>query len=189
MVRDTVDTVLEELAEVLGPVEDGAVEALQARILAARRVFVAGAGRSGLMMRAFATRLMHVGLEAHVVGDATTPAISPEDLLVIGSGSGETASVQAVARRARQVGAALACVTVVPQSTIAKLASPVVELRAPYPKAAASPGGRERPRSIQLMGSLFDQALLILLDVVVLRVAQARGAGPEELLSRHTNLE
>ena len=36
-----------------------------------------------------AMRLMHVGFEAHVVGEATTPSIAEGDRLMVFSGSGE----------------------------------------------------------------------------------------------------
>lgn len=186
---ETTRAVLEELAGVLGQVDEAAVAALEQRILAAPRVFVAGAGRSGLVMRAFGMRLMHAGLVVHVVGDATTPSIAAGDLLVIGSGSGETGSLQGMARKARGLGAELALLTIVPQSTIGQLASPVVELRAPSPKAAEPTGGAPRPRSIQVMGSLFEQSLLLLLDTVALRIARARGQEPPQLFARHANLE
>jgi 6-phospho-3-hexuloisomerase len=186
---ETVKAVLAELDGVLGQVDEAAVVALEQRILAARRIYVAGAGRSGLITRAFGMRLMHAGLAVHVVGDATTPSIGAGDLLVIGSGSGETGSLQGIARKARALGAEVALLTIVPQSTIGQLASPVVELRAPSPKAVEQPGGAPRARSIQVMGSLFEQSLLLLLDTVALRIAQARGEGPDQLFARHANLE
>ncbi len=186
---ETIEVVLAELKGVLGQVDEAAVATLEQRVLAARRVYVAGAGRSGLVMRAFGMRLMHAGLAVHVVGDATTPSIGAGDLLVIGSGSGETGSLQGMARKARELGADLALLTIVPQSTIGQLAGTVVELRAPSPKAAEPAGGAPRPRSIQVMGSLFEQSLLLLLDAVALRVALARGQGPGQLFARHANLE
>jgi 6-phospho-3-hexuloisomerase len=149
---------------------------------------VAGAGRSGLMMRAFAMRLMHLGLDAHAVGDATTPSLRGGDLLVIGSGSGETASLQAQARKARQLGAEVALITIVPESTIGKLADPVIRLRAPSPKAART-SGEPAASSIQPMGSLFEQGLLLLLDIVVMRMAAAEGIPQEQMFQRHANLE
>lgn len=186
---ETTQAVLKELQGVLLQVDEGAVQELEERILAARRVFVAGAGRSGLMMRAFAMRLMHAGLSVHVVSEITTPSIGAGDLLVVGSGSGETSSLQGMARKAREVGAQLALLTIVPGSTLGKLSNPVVELKAPSPKAARGTGGAEPPRSIQVMGLLFEQSLLLLLDMVALHVASARGAGPAEMFSRHANLE
>ena len=112
--------ILEELGRSLGAVGPAA-DALADAVLGARRVYVAGAGRSGLMLRAFAMRLMHLGLTSYVVGESVTPAIGAGDLLLIGSGSGETESLCCMARRCRALGAQLAVVTANPQSAIAAL--------------------------------------------------------------------
>ena len=103
---------------------DAAVETIDA----AERVFVAGAGRTGLAMRAFAMRLMHLGKTAYVVGETTTPGIAAGDLLVIGSGSGRTASLQAAAGKAKQLGARILLLTIDPGSPIGKLADAIVEI-------------------------------------------------------------
>jgi 6-phospho-3-hexuloisomerase len=182
------ETVVGELGDLLRAVDAGSLDALQARVAAAARVYVAGAGRSGLMVRAFAMRLMHLGLAVHVVGDVTTPAFQAGDLLVVGSGSGETGSLCAVARRAKALGGALAVITIVPGSTLGLLADVVVRLDAPSPKAAQRPGAPPHP-SVQPMGSLFEQGLLLLLDTIVMRLAATRGAPDSELFARHANLE
>jgi 6-phospho-3-hexuloisomerase len=97
--------------------EDQAVQ-LVARILQSREVFVAGAGRSGLMAKAFAMRLVQMGVDAYVVGETVTPNLQKEDLLVIGSGSGETKSLVPVAEKAKSLGGSVAVVTIEPESTI-----------------------------------------------------------------------
>ena len=82
--------VLEELEGALSAISPGEAEAFADAILDAERIFVAGAGRSGLAAKAFAMRLMHLGLPVFVAGETTTPGIRAGDLLVIGSGSGAT---------------------------------------------------------------------------------------------------
>ena len=92
------------LAEVAACVRQVSAESLaQAGMLmeAASRVFVAGVGRSGLCMRALGMRLMHLGKTVYVVGETTTPSIAAENLLILGSGSGRTASLLALAGQAR----------------------------------------------------------------------------------------
>jgi 6-phospho-3-hexuloisomerase len=180
--------VVGELGGVLQEVDESSVRALEEQVVRAVRVYVAGAGRSGLMMRAFAMRLMHLGLRVHVVGDVTTPAIAPGDLLVVGSGSGETESLTMMAQKARNLGAALALVTIAPTSSIGQLAGTVVHLDAPSPKAEPVPGKVTR-KSIQPLGALFEQALLVLLDTVVMRLARSRCTSPEEMFNSHANLE
>jgi 6-phospho-3-hexuloisomerase len=177
MSASDIEAVLEELGETMRAVDQAALRKLQERLVAARRVFVAGAGRSGLVVRAFAMRLMHLGLHVYVVGDVTTPAFAAGDLLVIGSGSGETDSLCVVGRKAKALGGILAVVTIVPSSTLGQLADVVVRVDADSPKAAAQ-AGRPPRRSVQPMGTLFEQTMLLLLDAVVMRLAAARGTSP-----------
>ena len=96
MSANDLETVLDELAETMRAVDPGGLRALEERLGAARRVFVAGAGRSGLVVRAFAMRLMHLGLDGHMVGDMTTPALGEGDLLVVSAGPGSFSTVKAL---------------------------------------------------------------------------------------------
>src|SRR5512134_4032066 len=101
--NDQVDSVIERiLSEVADCVRQVSTESLiQAAVLieSSSRIFVAGAGRSGLCMRAFGMRLMHLGKTVYVVGDTTTPGIAATDLLILGSGSGRTSSLLAMAEQ------------------------------------------------------------------------------------------
>ena len=154
-------------------------------IIKAPHIFLAGAGRSGLVMRCFAMRLMHLGFSVFVVGETTTPAISEGDLLLIGSASGETGSLVLFARQAAKQKAGLALITALPESTLGKLAQVKVQINAPvlgHPPQAGSV-------SIQPMGSLFEQCLLLLLDGMVLELVDTTGAGAQWMWTRHANLE
>ena len=102
------ESMLEQvLSEVIACVRQVSAESLtQAEMLmeTAPRIFVAGAGRSGLCMRALGMRLMHLGKTVYVVGETTTPSIAAEDLLILGSGSGRTTGLLAMAEKARTPG-------------------------------------------------------------------------------------
>ena len=184
-VRTLLGTVLEELRGTLSQAEEERVAALLDRITAARRLFLAGTGRSGFMVRSFAVRLVHLGFTAYVAGETVTPNIQADDLLILGSGSGETASLRAMAEKARRVGAPIALITASPQSSIGRLADVVVTLPAPTPKARPA----QTASSIQPMGSLFEQSLLLLLDIAVMLLMERGGIGAEAMFARHANLE
>lgn len=177
------ETVAAELARALRSVEPAVLDALSEALSSAPRIFVAGKGRSGLMMRAFAMRLMHLGLAVHVVDDVTTPALAASDLLIIGSGSGTTATLVRYAERAKALGAGLALVTTAPASPIGALAEYVLVLAAATPRVPGS------APSIQPMANLFEQSLLLVLDILVMRMAQARGQTTADMMTRHANLE
>lgn len=176
-------TIVQELRAVMERLTPEAGNALCDRILGAERIFVAGAGRSGLAARGFAMRLMHLGLAAYVCGEIATPGMKAEDLLIVISGSGETGSLVSMAKKAKSLGGSLALVTVRPESTIGCLADAVVQVPAPTPKAACS------FRSVQPMGSLFEQSCFLLLDAVVMELMPRLGEQEDSMFARHANLE
>ena len=117
-----IDTVIERLVGGETP----ALAVVVDLVAAAPRVFVLGAGRSGLALRMTAMRLMHLGLDVHVVGEVTTPAITEHDLLVTASGSGTTVGILRAAQTAIEVGAQVAAITTAADSPLARLATATV---------------------------------------------------------------
>ena len=181
---ELVTAVTTELTAALLSIDVEAVANLRRDILQARRIFVAGMGRSGLRMQAFAMRLMHLDRPAHVVGAVTTPAIGAGDLLLIGSGSGRTASLVSYAQKASELNAQMTLITIASESPIGKYADSIVRIAAASPKIAAA--GTE---SIQPMGSLFEQALGLLLDIVIIQLMDDLNVDANAMFSRHANLE
>lgn len=177
--------VLKEVSAALAAVDQNDLDTLRQRILSAKRIFVGGKGRSGLCMRAFAMRLMHLGLAAFVVDDVTTPAITPGDLLFLGSGSGRTPSLLQYATKAKTVGASLALITAIPSSPLSGQAECVVRIPASSVKAADS----DQPASAQPMANLFEQCLWLLLDMTTLQLMDELGSDGEQMFARHANLE
>jgi 6-phospho-3-hexuloisomerase len=176
---------IKEIHAALAGVDPAQVHALADAMLDARRIFIAGRGRTGFVMQAFAVRLMHLGLKVHVVGETTTPNIARADLLVAGSGSGETRFTNVAASIAREFGAKIACITSRPESSLGKTSDIVVAIPAPAFKAET----RLKVSSIQPVGSLFEQTLLLLVDSVVLILMDRLGITCETLLRRHANVE
>jgi 6-phospho-3-hexuloisomerase len=187
---DSMDSTLEQiLAEVAACVRQVSADSLvQAGELmgSSPRVFVAGAGRSGLCMRALAVRLMHLGKTVYVVGEMTTPSISGADLLILGSGSGRTAGLLTIADQARRVGAKILLFTTDADSPLAELADHRIVLPAPSLKENEGEPGHT---SVQPMGTLFEQSLLILCDSLVLGMMQRTGVSAARMFERHANLE
>lgn len=158
------------------------------------RVFVHGVGREGLMLKALCMRLFHLGIPAHVVGDVTTPPISPGDLLLASAGPGAFATVDAICAVAKAAGARVALLTARPDAGSAALrcADAVAYLPARTMaddeeregEGEGVPGGARLP-----MGSVYEGAMFVLFEMVVLRLAELLGQTPEQLRARHTNLE
>ena len=177
------DRDLEEVTRLLSFIDPDAGQALGDGILGAKRIFVLGAGRSGLMLEAFAMRLMHIGLTAHVVGAATTPPIGRGDLLIVSSASGSTATVLSAARAARRARARVAALTAGGSTSVSKLADLSVRFRGAKTKAL------EATSSAMPLGTVFEQASLVFLDALVAHLAARRGVTEEDMRSRHNNLE
>jgi 6-phospho-3-hexuloisomerase len=177
-------TILSELKQTLSAIKADNVDQLTDQILKAESIFVAGAGRSGLMMRAFAMRMMQMGLQAYVVGETVTPGIKAGDLLIIGSGSGETKSLVSMAAKAQSIGAAIAAVTIVSDSTISRMANIVIQV-----PAATKDSVKGGATTIQPMGSLYEQSLLLLFDTIVLSLMRRQEFECSDMFGRHANLE
>jgi 6-phospho-3-hexuloisomerase len=175
--------ILAELSRTIDLIKDEEAEKLVEGILRAKKIFVAGGGRSGFMAKAFVMRMMHVGLEAYVVGETVTPNLEPDDIFIVGSGSGETQSLAAMTAKAKSIGATVVAVTVNPESTIGKLSDIKIEI----PAQAKAEG--TSAKSIQPMGSLFEQSLLLFYDAVILRFMEKKELNSETMYGRHANLE
>lgn len=180
------EAVASEITESLRRISPDSLDAAVKEITKVRRVFLAGVGRSSLGIRGFAMRLMHMGIESYVVGETTTPGISAKDLLIIGSGSGRTESLLAMAKKAKNIGAKLLLITLAPNSPIGQVADSIIKVTAPSPKAAEQ---NMEIVSVQPMGSLFEQSLFLLCDCIVLSLMQAKSLTSDEMFAHHANLE
>ncbi|MGO4474086.1 6-phospho-3-hexuloisomerase [Arthrobacter sp. M-10] len=160
-----------------------ATEVQTAGTSATGRIFVAGAGRSGLVLRMAAMRLMHLGFDVHIAGDTTTPAIRSGDLLLLASGSGTTSGVVRAAETASKAGARIAVYTTNAASPLAELADVVVII----PAAQKTDHGSTLSR--QYSGSLFEQVLFLAAEAVFQALWDNDATPAEELWLRHANLE
>jgi len=182
--REALDQVASEVARTMLKLPDEQLEELAKLIRRARRVFVSGQGRSGLVARAFAIRLMHLGKSVFVAGEAATPAIRKGDLLVACSASGTTETTRAHAAKAKAAGATVAAVTANGRSALAREADHVVRIPM-KPELPIQPNGR----SIQFATTLFEQCSLLALDAVCLLLARRMKRTDKSMKSRHANLE
>lgn len=174
---DCLRRILDELAALIDDLDPRSIGEVSREIRGAKRIFIAGLGRSGLMARAFAMRLTHLGLDVHVVGETTTPEISADDLLICCSRRGESGSQHHFIDLAHGAGARAAVFTASPDSTVALLSDVVVAL----PKPGAAPS--------QPLGTLFEQMLLLVLDALVVRLMADLDVNEEAMQRKHTSLE
>src|SRR5207245_4967039 len=126
--RELASSAVREVGEVLDRIPPETAERLCGELEAARRIACYGVGREGLMMRALCMRLMHLGLDAHVVGDMTTPPLGPGDTLVASAGPGTFSTVDALLGVAKSAGARTVVITAQPDGPAPKSADAVIHI-------------------------------------------------------------
>jgi 6-phospho-3-hexuloisomerase len=178
---------LDEVADAVRSVSGEELDAIADELVAARRIACYGGGREGLVLRGLVMRLFHAGLDAHYVGEMTCPAVGPGDLVVLSCGPGRISSVEALAGVAARDGARVLYLTAQPQEPPADRAQHVVTVRA-QTMADDLPGG-SASAAVLPMGSAYEIALFLLVDLITNRVRARRGESTQEMRSRHTNLE
>jgi 6-phospho-3-hexuloisomerase len=176
--------VLIEIEEALNSSDFSDIENFVKKIITSNQIVVYGAGRVGLMMRTFAMRLTHLNLDCYFLGDSSLKKTADGDLLIIGSGSGNTKSVVSIAEIAKNKGLELICISANPNSTIAKLCSSRLILNCDSKEHTNS-----NRSSIQPMTTLFEQTLLILLDSIVLILMKNLNEDHFSMLERHNVIE
>jgi len=176
--------VLSELDTALSAVDTEQVERFIEQLLNARRVFVVGVGRVKLSLLAFVKRINHLGIQATYVGAIDEPAIGPEDLLIAGSGSGETAIPKAIAEIAKKKGAKIVHIGSNTKSPVSALADLVVRIPCRTKLALA-----DEIDSCQPMSSLFEQSLFLFLDITALMIIEKKKINLKDLWHTHANLE
>lgn len=178
------DAVLTELRQTLDRVEPDVLERLINEILSADKVFAVGVGRVLLSLQAFIKRLAHLGIRAHYVGEITEPAISAKDLLIVGSGSGSSLFPLAIARKAKEIGAAIVHIGSNPESPMKDIADFMVRI-----PVRTKLYLDDEIDSIQPMTSLFEQSLLLLGDLIAKLIIEEQSLDMKTLWEYHANLE
>ncbi|QKC84280.1 SIS domain-containing protein [Mesorhizobium sp. NZP2077] len=178
-------TALSELGAVLARVDEDRIDAACKLLADAGQIVVYGCGREALQVKGFAMRLYHLGLPVSVVGDMATPPLGPGDVFLASSGPGETSTVLTLMRIAREAGATNLLLTAQAEGSAAKLADFTLLIPA---QTMANDQGPQKT-SVLPMGSVFEGALFLLFEVMVLKVKSLTGASPEAMRARHTNME
>ncbi len=181
---ETLNKIVTEIATVLDKVNESDFENISQKIMKSKRIFVVGEGRSGLMAKSFAMRLMHLGATVYVVGETITPSIAEGDLLVAVSGSGKTQNVVLVSKKTKALHCEVIAVTTDPNSPLANHATDILNV----PGATKYRKDNEM-ESIQPLGSLFDQSVHILFDAICLLYAEQKSVNHKIAFKQHSNLE
>ena len=183
--EDRLTDALATVGGALAGVDADSIASACRMIASADTIGIYGCGREGYQMRGFAMRLFHLGFRVGFVGDATMPPLGDGDLLVVSSGPGALATVDAHMATAHKAGAAVVFVTAEPDAPVASDADLV--LTVPAQTMARESGSNEK--SILPMGSVYEGALFFLLEWLVADLKDTTGETAQTMRARHTNME
>lgn len=167
---------------VLQATEHGLVDNLLNAIDNANRIFITGAGRSGLVARFFAMRLMHSDYKVFIVGEIVTPTVKSGDLFIVVSGSGSTETLLPLVKKAKAIGVKVAVISMKSASPMADLADVLCVIGSLNPNSFAVTKGMP-------MGTVFELSALIFLEAIVAFIVNEKGLTEEKMRALHANLE
>lgn len=184
-IRENTLSILDELTSNAGKIKNNQLEELIIQIKQANHIFLTGAGRSGLAIQGFANRLLHLGYSVSLVGEISSPHSKQGDLVIICSGSGETASLLNLSKKAISSDVKIALITMNQHSSIGKLSEVTVEL----PGNSKFDNQRDENIFSQPMGSAFEQLAFLVFDGVVLELMEQLDETSDTMFERHADFE
>ena len=192
--KTSIKAILENIESAEEFLDEKTIDKFENMIIDANNIFVTGAGRSGLAAKAFAMRLMHLGLSSYVVGETISPAINADDCIVAISGSGETNTIVSAAKIAKNRGSKVLAVTSYPDSTLGQLADGYLLVKGRTKKEVDDENYMKRQihgnyTSLTPLGTAFELTTLVFLDAIVSELMEKMEQTESDLKARHTVLE
>jgi len=179
--------------DVIKQLDERQTEDMVGVIQNASRVFLMGAGRSGLAARAFAMRLVQLGLTAYVIGESVTPGMKDDDILIAVSGSGQTSSIISAAEVAKGIGSKVLAVTSYPDSLLGELADLTVEIKGRTKIDIEKDHLRHqiegRHSTLTPLGTLFEDSVMVFFDGIIAGLMTSLKVEEQDLKGRHATIE
>ena len=193
VLNEAIEEIVDNVRAVSAETDEKSIMAMMDILTSSKNVFLLGQGRSGLVARAFAMRLMHLEIGVYVVGETITPAIDDDDCLLAISGSGETSYIISTTKIAKKRGAKIVAVTSYSDSTLGKMADLVIHIKG-RTKVDSEKNYIKRQMngkhlSLSPLGTLFEVSTLIFLDALIAQLMDKMGKTEDDLKRRHTVLE
>jgi 6-phospho-3-hexuloisomerase len=176
------ELILNKISSVLQATDDSLVDKIVESVDKANRIFITGAGRSGLVSRFFAMRLVHSGYKVYMVGEIVTPSIQAGDLFLVISGSGGTETLMPLVKKAKSMGAQVAVISMKSKSPMAELADLVCPIGSGDENSFGIVKGMP-------MGTVFELSTLVFLEAIVSKIVHDKGLTEEGMRAVHANLE
>ena len=192
--KTSIAAILDNIQNAEEFLNEDAIDKFENIIIGSENIFVTGAGRSGLAAKAFAMRLMHLGLSSYVVGETISPAINKEDCIIAISGSGETNTIVSAAKIAKNRGSNVLAVTSYPESTLGQLSDSILFVKGRTKQEVDDENYMKRQiygnyTSLTPLGTAFELTTLVFLDAIVSELMEKMHQTESDLKARHTVLE
>jgi len=178
---ESIDYIQRKVKDILDKISQDDIDEVKRLFFSSNRIFVYGAGRSGLVAKAFAIRLVHLGFQTFVIGETITAPVQRGDLVIIVSGSGETIPAVMTAEIAHNIGAKVVSITGKKKSEIAKYADITL-----YLSVACKDVERKKYAPL---GTLFEASVWILLDGIIADLLESKNETEATMRRRHATLE
>ena len=179
--RESVEYIQKKIRDILEKISEEDVNKVKNLFFQCNRIFVYGAGRSGLVAKAFAIRLVHLGFQTFVIGETISAPVTKGDLVIIVSGSGETIPAVMTAEIAHKIGAKVVSITGKKRSEIAKYADVTLFI--------SSSCDEEERKKYAPLGTLFEASVWVLLDGLIADLMDSKNETEEDMRSRHATLQ
>jgi len=194
LMKTAIEAILDNIESATDFINDDTIDEFLNILIGSQNVFVIGAGRSGLVAKAFAMRLVHLGISAYVVGETISPAIFKEDCILAISGSGETKTIVSAVKIAKNRGSKALTLTSYPESTMGKLADCVMLVKGRTKLDIDDKDYIKRQidgnyASLTPLGTAFELTSLIFLDGLIAELMHRMGKTETDLKYLHTVLE
>lgn len=176
---------LAELGGVTGNLDQDDVARACDMIAKAGRIVVFGCGREGLQLQGFAMRLHHLGIDVTMQGDMTAPPLGQRDLFLTSAGPGELSTVSALMGMAQKARADILFLTAEPDTAASAMATHILTI----PAQTMARDTKGTVTSVLPMGSLYEGAMFVLFEVMVLNLRETLKISSEDMRARHTNME
>ena len=192
--KTSIKAILDNIKSAEDYLDEKSIDEFEDIIIGSKNIFVTGAGRSGLAAKAFAMRLMHLGLSAYVVGETISPAIYADDCIIAISGSGETNTIVSAVKIAKNRGSKVLALTSYPESTLGQLADAYILVKGRTKKEVDDENYMKRQihgnyTSLTPLGTAFELTTLVFLDAIVSELMEKMEQTESDLKARHTVLE
>jgi 6-phospho-3-hexuloisomerase len=194
LMKSAIEEILKNIESATEYIEEDTINKFMDVLTESKNVFVIGAGRSGLVAKAFAMRLMHLGISTYVVGETISPAIYDDDCILAISGSGETKTIVSPVKIAKDRGSKVLALTSYPESSLGKLADSIMLVKGRTKVDMDDEDYLKRQidgnyTSLTPLGTAFELTSLIFLDGLITDLMQKMGKTETDLKNRHTVLE